>query len=265
MSKQMNTPATTLADIKPLVKKLHLSRMMERLEELYADPSVQDLTPMEIIHDVLTAEVDRRTENALKRRLKDAHIRHQDACLGNIDFETPRGLDKAKIMQLGNCDWIRNHQNCIITGKTGCGKTFLAGAIANAACRQGLTVRFVRVPRFLKEFSAQHQVDRGFERELRALRRIDLLILDDWGIGQIDAINRSDLLEIIEDRCGVGSILVTSVLTVKAWAGYIKDPTYSDSILDRLVRNAFRINMNGESMRGQTRYGAVPVEENTEK
>ena len=192
MSKQMNTPATTLADIKTLVKKLHLSRMMERLEELYADPSVQDLTPMEIIHDVLTAEVDRRTENALKRRLKDAHIRHQDACLGNIDFETPRGLDKAKIMQLGNCDWIRNHQNCIITGKTGCGKTFLAGAIANAACRQRPTVRFVRVPRFLKEFSAQHQVDRGFERELRALRRIDLLILDDWGIGQIDAINRSD-------------------------------------------------------------------------
>lgn len=96
MSKQMNTPATTLADIKPLVKKLHLSRMMERLEELYADPSVQDLTPMEIIHDVLTAEVDRRTENALKRRLKDAHIRHQDACLGNIDFETPRGLDNLK-------------------------------------------------------------------------------------------------------------------------------------------------------------------------
>ena len=86
-----------------------------------------------------------------------------------------------------------------------------------------------------------------------------------WGIGQIDAINRSDLLEIIEDRCGVGSILVTSVLPVKAWAGYIKDPTYSDSILDRLVRNAFRINMNGESMRGQTRYGAVPIEENTEK
>ena len=108
-------------------------------------------------------------------------------------------------------------------------------------------------------------MDRGFERELRALRRIDLLILDDWGIGQIDAINRSDLLEIIEDRCGVGSILVTCVLPVKAWTGYIKDPTYSDSILDRLVCNAFRINMNGESMRGQTRYGAVPVEENTEK
>ena len=143
-------------------------------------------------------------------------------------------------------------------------RRYLAGAIANAACRQGLTVRFVRVSRFLKGFSAQHQVDRGFERELRALRRIDLLILDDWGIGQIDAINRSDLLEIIEDRCGVGSILVTTVLPVKAWARYIKDPTYSDSILDRLVRNAFRINMNGESMRGQTRYGAVPVEENTE-
>lgn len=92
-----------------------------------------------------------------------------------------------------------------------------------------------------------------------------MLILDDWGIGQIDAGNRSELLEIIEDRCGVGSILVTSVLPVKAWAGYIKDPTYSDSILDRLVRNAFRINMNGESMRQQPKYGAIPVEEDLEK
>ncbi len=189
MSKQMNT-ATALADIRPLCKKLHLSTMMDRLEELYADPSVHEMAPLEIIHDMLTAETDKRAENALKRRLKDAHIRHQDACMGNIDFVTPRGLDKAKVMQLANCDWIRNHQNCIITGKTGCGKTFLAGAIANAACRQNLTVRFVRVPRFLKEFSAQHQLDRGFERELRALRRIDLLILDDWGIGQIDAGNR---------------------------------------------------------------------------
>ena len=264
MSKQMNSPVS-LADIKVLAKRLHLSRMMERFEELFDDPSVQEMSPLEIVHDALPAEVDRRDQNALKRRLKEARIRHQDACMGSIDFETPRGLDKSKIMTLGNCDWIRNHQNCIITGKTGCGKTFIAGAIANAACRQGFTVRFVRVPRFLKEFSAQYQVDRGFEREIRELRRIDLLILDDWGIGQMDAINRSDLLEIIEDRCGVGSILVTSVLPVKAWAGYIKDATYSDSILDRLVRNAFRINMNGDSMRKRTQYGAVADEEDAVK
>ena len=264
MSDKTKMPAS-LEDVRLLCKKLHLSRMMERLEEQFADPSIQELTPLEIIHDSLTSEVDRREENALKRRLREAHIRHQDACMGNIDFDTPRGLDKAKVMALGNCDWIRNHQNCIITGKTGCGKTFIAGAIANAACRQGFTVRFVRVPRFLKEFSAQHQVDRGFEREIRELRRIDLLILDDWGIGQMDAINRSDLLEIIEDRCGIGSILVTSVLPVKAWAGYIKDATYSDSILDRLVRNAFRINMNGDSMRQQAKYGAILNEEDEEK
>lgn len=104
--------------------------------------------------------------------------------MADIDFTTPRGLNKPQVMTLGNCDWIRNHQNCIITGKTGCGNTYVAGALANAACRQGFTVRFVRVPRFLKEFSAQHTLDRGFERELRNLRRIDLLVrLGNWTDG----------------------------------------------------------------------------------
>lgn len=104
--------------------------------------------------------------------------------MADIDFTTPRGLNKPQVMTLGNCDWIRNHQNCIITGKTGCGKTYVARALANAACRQGFTVRFVRVPRFLKEFSAQHTLDRGFERELRNLRRIDLLVrLGNWTDG----------------------------------------------------------------------------------
>ena len=141
--------------------------------------------------------------------------------MADINFTTPRGLNKPQVMTLGNCDWIRNHQNCIITGKTGCGKTYVAGALANAACRQGFNVRFVRVPRFLKEFSAQHTLDRGFEREQRNLRRIDLLVLDDWEIGQMDAVNRSDLLEIIEDIDDVGSDFVTRVLPFKAWAEYL--------------------------------------------
>lgn len=250
-----------LNSIQPLCKRLRLPTMFQSLTTLCESPSMLEMTHLEVVHEILEAEICRRDENALKRRLKDAHIRHQDATMADIDFKIPRGLNKPQVMTLGNCDWIRNHQNCIITGKTGCGKTYVAGALANAACRQGFTVRFVRVPRFLKEFSAQHALDRGFERELRNLRRIDLLVLDDWGIGQMDAVNRSDLLEIIEDRCGVGSVLVTSVLPVKTWAEYIKDATYADSILDRLVRNAHRIEMIGESMRMQKRYGALNTKE----
>lgn len=253
-----------LNTVRPLCKRLHLTAMFESLETLCESPSTLEMTHLEVIHEILEAEVCRRDENALKRRLKEAQIRHQDATMADIDFKVPRGLSKPQIMALGTCDWIRNHQNCIITGKTGCGKTYLAGALANAACRHGFTVRFVRVPRFLKEFSAQHKLDRGFERELRNLRRIDLLVLDDWGIGQMDAVNRSDLLEIIEDRCGVGSVLVTSVLPVKAWAEYIKDVTYSDSILDRLVRNAHRIEMIGQSMRMKKCYGALQDKESVE-
>lgn len=256
----MSNENITVADLKPVCKKLRLGAVYEELVHSLEDPKTLTMSHTEWLHDLLSAELVRREENRLNRRLREANIRHKEACMADIDFDTPRGLNRAQIMSLGNCDWIRSHQNCIITGKTGCGKSWLAGAFANAACRQGLTVRFVRVPLFLKEFSAQRKLGLEFNRQLRELRRIDLLVLDDWGMGAMDAENRSDLLEIIEDRCGVGSTLITSVLPVKVWAQYINDATYADSILDRLVRNSHRIKVEGESMRGLKCYGAVSEE-----
>lgn len=256
-----NQEVNQLTSLNPICKRLKLGAVYTALKELAEDPKWLELSHLEVINYVLQKEIAQRNTRALDRRLKKATIRHSDACLENIDYEQNRGLNKALITALGGCDWIRNHQNCIITGMTGCGKTWIAGALANAACRAGFSVKFIRVPRFLKELSLAKQYDRGFEKELRELRNIDLLVLDDWGIGQMESENRSDILEVIEDRMGAGSTLVTSVLPVKQWADYINDPTYSDSILDRLVLNAHRIEMVGESMRRQACYGAVQRKE----
>lgn len=246
-----------LQDLAPILKRLRLSAVMPCLKEQTEDPENNSRPYLDLIYELLTSEVARRTEKALARRLSDAAVRHADACMSQIDFKSPRGLKKAQILTLGNCDWIRAHQNCIITGATGCGKTWIASALTNAACRLGFRARFIRVPRLLKNMMASHQLDRGFERELRELKKIDLLVLDDWGIGQMDALGRSDLLEIIEERYDNGSTLITSVLPVSKWSEYIGDATYADSILDRIVRKAHRIEMSGDSMREQEKYGAV--------
>lgn len=246
-----------LQELQPLLKRLRLSGVLPCLKEQLESPTVHERPYLELLYELLRTETARRSGQALERHLREAGIRHADACMSHIDFKSPRGLKKAQIMSLGNCDWIRAHQNCIITGATGCGKTWIASALTNAACRAGFTARFVRVPRLLKNLLAAHQLDRGFDKELRELKKINLLVLDDWGIGQMDALGRSDLLEIVEERCDIGSTLITSVLPVKSWARYIGDATYSDSILDRIVRNAHRIELKGPSMREQTKYGAI--------
>ena len=248
---------TKLEDLKPLFYKLKMKAMYEQAESMLENIETARMTHTEWIKELLEAEIVRRESNALNRRIKVAGIRYLDACMSGIDFDIDRGLDQTQILELGTCDWIRKHQNVIITGKTGCGKTWLAGALTHAACCEGFTAKFIRMPQFLKEFSATSQQHPEFSKNLRELRKFDLLVFDEWGMGQLDAINRSDLLEIIENRRGSGSILVTSVLPVKSWSDYIQDPTYADSILDRLVRNTHRIEMKGVSMRSLERYGAI--------
>lgn len=253
----MKNEKTIFENILPKLNRLHLGGMAPKLQEFVECPESLEDSHFQWLSDLLDAEIARRDTNALKRRTREACIKYADATMDLIDFKIPRALNKAKLKSLADCSWIKCHQNCIITGATGCGKSYVASALANAACRLRFTARFVRVPRFLKRLSSTHLIDRGFEKELRELRNVDLLILDDWGIGKIDAIGRSDLLEIIEDRCGTCSTLITSVLPVSAWAAYINDATYADSILDRLVQNAHRIEMKGESMRQNPKYGAL--------
>lgn len=198
-----------------------------------------------------------RAGNAIARRLKEANIRYKDAAFDAIDYEVKRNLNRTQMENLKSMSWVEQHQNIVITGKAGCGKTWIAGALANACCRKGYTCRFVRLPLFLKRLSASHGIDQGFMSELNILRKVDVLVLDDWGLGEINALARSDLLEIIEHRCDFGSTIVTSVLPVSDWSRYIGDPTYSDAILERLVLNAHRIELKCESMRRLSKYGAV--------
>jgi DNA replication protein DnaC len=192
-------------------------------------------------------EWSERQERKLKLRLCRAKLRER-ACLEDIDYRHPRGLDRSVINRLAACRWISGHENIILTGPTGIGKTWIACALTNNACRQGHTARYARVPRLLHDLSIA-QADGTYVRELNRLAKTEVLILDDWGLAPLDDRERRDMLEIIEDRNGRRSTIVTSQLPVKKWHDHIGDPTIADSIMDRLVNNAHRIKLKGKSLR----------------
>ena len=170
------------------------------------------------------------------------------AAISEIDYQHPRGLSKSRIASLVQSHWIERHQNLLITGKTGCGKSFLACAFGDHACRQGRTTRYFRAPRLFQALTIAHG-DGSYPRLLASLARTELLILDDFALQPLTHQHRTDLLEIMEDRHGVRSTIVTSQLPVRNWHKAIGDPTLADAILDRLVHNAHKLELKGESMR----------------
>ena len=194
-------------------------------------------------------EVTYRENRRLKRLLQVAKLR-ESACLEDVDYRAGRGLERSEMASLGLCTWIRHGINLIITGPTGGGKTWLACALGNQACRQGLTVTFQRLPLLLEELAISHG-DGSFRKRLNTLAKVDLLILDDFGMAVLNAVGRNDLLEVIEQRTGNRSTLITSQLPVDRWHDYLSggNPTMADAILDRLVSGAHRMELKGESMR----------------
>ncbi|RKY24553.1 MAG: AAA family ATPase [Planctomycetota bacterium] len=188
-----------------------------------------------------------RQERKLNLRLGRAKLREK-SCLEDIDYRHPRGLDRSVINRLAACRWIGEHENIILTGPTGLGKTWIACALADNACRKGHTAHYTRVPRLLQDLAIA-QADGTYTRALNRLAKTDVLILDDWGLAPLTDRERRDMLEIIEDRRGRRSTIVTSQLPVKKWHDHIGDPTIADSILDRLVHNAHRIELKGQSLR----------------
>ncbi len=222
--------------------------MARAFQDQRASPDLTALSFEERVGIMVDREAAERDTKRLTARLKFAALR-QDACVEDIDLRTPRGLDRALLARLVAGDWIDRHQNLLISGPTGIGKSWLGCALGHKACRDGRSVIYHRVPR-LFEALALARGDGRHARMLKAIARIDLLILDDWGLSVLNHNQRIELLEILEDRSGRGSTLVTSQVPVEQWHEVIGDnPTLGDAILDRLIHNAHRLAMTGESMR----------------
>lgn len=228
---------------------LGLTGMAKALEEQRRSPDLNALSFEERVGLLVDREAAERDTKRLTTRLKFAALR-QNACVEDIDLRTPRGIDRAVFAKLIAGDWIARHENLLITGATGLGKSWIACALGHKACRDNRSVQYHRVPR-LFEALALARGDGRYGRLLKTISRVQLLVLDDWGLSVLNPPERRDLLEILDDRHGRASTVVTSQVPVDQWHAVIGDPTLGDAILDRLVHNAHRLQLSGESMRKQ--------------
>lgn len=243
--------------IHPTLSKLEALRlygMLRALNDQLQTPDCASLSFEERLGLLLDREATDRENQRLAARLKRAHLR-QTACPEDVDFRHSRGLDRAQFLALCSCAWIKSRDNLLITGPTGVGKTYLACALAQKACREGYTVHYARTSRLLGELSSAH-ADGTYSRHLASLARVDLLVLDDWGLAPLTEGQRRDLWEVLDDRYDRHSTLVTSQLPVANWYEALGDPTQADAILDRLVHNAHKLPLQGESLRKQRRPAA---------
>lgn len=229
------------------LRGLKLLGMADALEQQLKDAEIESLSFEERLGLLIDRETAAREDRRLGRLLRLAKLRVQ-ACVEDIDYRHPRGLQKSQVVSLSKCGWVRQAQNICLSGPTGTGKTYLACALGNAACRQGMSLRYWRLPRLFEALRVAHG-DGSYARVLSGLAKTDVLVLDDWGLQKPETQERHDLLEVLEDRYGKRATLVTSQLPVKSWHAYLGDPTVADAILDRLIHNAHKIQLTGESMR----------------
>ena len=230
------------------LKTLRLPGMAAAFEEQHTHVASAALSFEERFSMLVDRELSWRDNRRVARLLREARLKSAQACLEDVRYGGGRKLDKAQIAQLASCQWIRTHQNLVITGATGCGKTWLACALGNAACRQGLSVAYARAPRLFEELRIAHG-DGSFGKRLSALAKTDLLILDDWALAPLNQAERNDLLEVLDDRVGTRSTVITSQLPVTHWHAYLNDPTLADAILDRVLHSAHKLTLSGESLR----------------
>lgn len=229
------------------LQALRLTGMLGALMEQMRMPDIGDLRFEERLGLLVDREMTERCNRRLKTRLRQAKFR-LSAELEDIDYRHPRGLDKSLMLSLASCQWVEQRRNILIAGPTGIGKTWLACALGQKACREGYTVLYLRLPRLLQEIPIA-KGDGRYPKFMAALAKTDLIVLDDLGLAVLSDENRRDLLELLEDRHGRRATLVTSQLPIEHWHQALGDPTLADAILDRLVHNAYKITLKGDSMR----------------
>ena len=230
------------------LKTLKLDGMAEAFSELETQDGSVGLSHGEWLGLLIEREASSRATKRFLSRIRTARLRHHQAVPEDVDYRARRNLDKTLFQQLLTGKWIRDKRNLIITGPCGVGKTWLACVLAQAACRNSNTVLYKRLPRLFDELELAHG-DGRFPRLFRSLVKTDLLILDDWGPDRLNASQRRDLMEIIEDRYEAKSTLITSQLPVDTWHEVIGEPTFADAILDRIVHNSYRLKLDGQSLR----------------
>lgn len=234
----------------PLLEKLsqlNLSAFRTAFEEQLGNPQYAEPSFEERLGLLVDIEITRRANQRLQRRIKSARFPLQ-AALEDLDLSPKRGLKRVQVLELAQADWVRRHLNVLILGATGTGKTYLACTLGRAACEAELNVRYVRTSRLLQTLELA-QADGSYSQLLRSLARTPLLIFDDWLRDPLSRSQAKDLLEILDDRYGRTATLVATQVPVSEWHARIPDPTLADSVLDRLIHNAYRLNLSGDSMR----------------
>ncbi len=223
--------------------------MSDGLQEQLNNSQYKELNFEERISMLVEKEVLYRQNQKLSSLLRRASFRFSEACIEHIDFKANRNLSKPNMMKLAQNDWIRKCQNIILTGETGAGKSYIACALGNNACRNGYTTLYTRIPKLLNELKISH-ADGSYLKLLKRLSRVDLLIMDDWGLSDFSDLGRRDMLEIFEDRYNVRSTIISTQFPVDKWFDVIGDPTIADAICDRIVHNSHKIDLQAkDSMR----------------
>ena len=229
------------------LQQLKLTGMLHALQEQEAIPDVRAMPFEERLGLMVDRELTERGNRRMQTRLRMAKLK-QGAALEDIDFKSARSLDRSLIMKLADCEWVKSHLNVLVTGATGVGKTWLACALANKACREGYSSYYVRLSRLFQDLDIG-RADGRYAKMMRQMAKTDVLVMDDWGLAVLNDQHRRDLLEILDDRYNLRATIITSQLPIALWHEAVGDPTLADAILDRVVHNAYKINISGNSMR----------------
>ena len=229
------------------LRQLKLHGMARAFDEQLATSQYDELTFEERLGIMVDRERTEQENRRLQSRLKTAKLRQQ-ACIEDIDYRHPRGLDKSLMTSLYTCQWIKDHLNVLITGPTGVGKSFVACALGHRACLLGYKVLYLRAPRLFQDL-ALARGDGRYNKLMNSISKTHLIVIDDWGLAALTDHEQRDFLEILEDRYNIHSTIIAGQVPLQHWSELMENPTVSDAILDRLIHNAYKIILKGESIR----------------